>query len=54
MGGGNQIYVVATHSLELKHHPAKLLVADLPALTQVGQIIVLAKNALQITIGKKR
>jgi len=53
MGGGNKIDIVAARILKINHHAGYLPVCHLLAFTLVADVVILTKNAQQITKSKK-
>ena len=53
VAGGDEIDIVAAPLLEIEHHGGQILDADLLAFPPVADLVVLAKNAVQVAVGEK-
>jgi hypothetical protein len=53
MGGSDKIDIMAAHPLESEHDPCQVTESDRVSLPLVGNVVVLAEDASQITMGEK-
>ncbi len=53
MSWAYQVYIMAALCLERKHHPGQFSAVNLTAIAQLANIVILAKDTAQVTVGKK-